>query len=84
MPLQQQVIYPELILRAYEALIAEGERSQSFAALLQARARRTERLRAKLFADGVARTLTSKQFEALRGRVVRFAETVAKAEARTA
>lgn len=74
---------PELILQAYEALIAEGERSQSFAALLQARARRTERLRAKLFAGGVARPLSPKQFEALRGRMVRFVETIAKAGALT-
>ena len=72
---------PELILRAYEALIAEGERSQSFAALLQARARRTTQLRAKLFARGVPRALSAKQFETLRQRILHFGETIAKAQA---
>jgi beta-N-acetylhexosaminidase len=71
---------PDLILRAYEALIAEGERSRSFADLLFARARRTARLRAKLFTAGVPRTLTPTQFEALRARVLRFSETIAKAQ----
>jgi beta-N-acetylhexosaminidase len=72
---------PELILRAYEALIAESERSASFRALLMTRARRTARLRARLFAGGVSRALTVKQFEALRSRVLRFGETVVKAQA---
>ena len=72
---------PELILRAYEALIAEGERSRRFAELLFARARRTARLRAKLFATGVPRALTPNQFETLRTRILRFSETIAKAQA---
>ena len=38
---------PELILRAYEALIAEGERSAAFRTTLLARAKRAERQRAK-------------------------------------
>jgi beta-N-acetylhexosaminidase len=71
---------PELILRAYEALIAEGERSRSFAELVRMRARRTARLRAKMFAMDDQKTLTAKQFEALRTRVLRFAEAVARAE----
>jgi len=76
---------PELILRAYEALIAEGERSAVFRALLLARARRTARLRAKLFARGVGPALSEKKFEALRTRILRFGEMIAKAqEVRTA
>ena len=79
---------PELILRAYEALIAEGERSRSFAELLLARSRRIARLRAKLFAGGVSRALTPTQFKALRARVLRFGEKISKtlfaAEAKTA
>jgi beta-N-acetylhexosaminidase len=67
---------PELILRTYEALIAEGERSTAFRELLLARARRTARMRAKLYAKGVARALTEKQFDALRERVNRFREMV--------
>ncbi len=72
---------PELILRAYEALITEGERSAAFRDLLFARAKRTARLRERLFAGGVAKALSSKQFEALRARILRFGETIAKANA---
>jgi len=71
---------PELILRAYEALIAEGERSAAFAKLLIDRARETERQCAKLFASGVPAALTAKQFEALRGRILSFSERVAKTQ----
>ena len=72
---------PELILRAYEALIAEAERSRGFAELITTRARRTEKLRAKLFAGGIGRALTQRQFEALRTRVLRFSEMVARSQA---
>ncbi len=65
---------PELILRAYEALIAEGERSTAFRAMLLARAKKTARLRAKLFTDGASKALTPKQFSALRERILRFGE----------
>jgi beta-N-acetylhexosaminidase len=71
---------PEVILRAYEALIAESERSRNFADLLLARAKRTARLRARLFTGGAPRALTPKQFEALRARIVRFSEKIAKAQ----
>jgi beta-N-acetylhexosaminidase len=67
---------PELILRAYEALLVEGERSRTFHGILLERAARMDRVRGMLFADGVAGALTARQFEALRGRIVRFAETV--------
>jgi beta-N-acetylhexosaminidase len=69
---------PELILRAYEALVAEGERSPAFGRLLAARAARLARLRAKLFAGGVAPALSARQFEALRARILRFSKTVEK------
>jgi beta-N-acetylhexosaminidase len=72
---------PELILRAYEALMAEGERSAAFRGMLMERARRTARSRARLFAGGVSRALTAKQFEALRTRILRFGEKVAHAQA---
>jgi beta-N-acetylhexosaminidase len=70
---------PELILRAYEALIAEGERSKAFSKLLLDRARQTARQRVSLFAVDVPRALTVRQFEALRERILRFAEKVKKA-----
>ena len=68
----------ELILRAYEALISEGERSAAFRNLLVARARKASRQRAKLFSEEVPKALTAKQFESLRSRVLRFGETISK------
>ena len=71
---------PELILRAYEALIAEGERSSAFRNLLLERARRTGRLRARLFVNEVPRALTARQFEVLRERILRFGEAIKNAQ----
>jgi beta-N-acetylhexosaminidase len=71
---------PEMILRAYEALIAEGERSAAFSKLLIGRASETSRARARLFAGGVSPVLTAKQFEALRARILRFDETIRSAQ----
>jgi beta-N-acetylhexosaminidase len=71
---------PELILRAYEALITEGERSAAFEKLLLARAAGTAKARAKLFAGETQKALTQRQFEALRGRIVRFRERVMKVQ----
>lgn len=76
---------PELILRAYEALIAEAGRSAAFRNLLHASVERTARLRKILFADGVPKSLTAKQFEALRARIRRYSEIIAGSqEAKTA
>jgi beta-N-acetylhexosaminidase len=71
---------PELILRAYESLITEAERSKAFAALLTARARRTSKLRLKLLSANPGRALTAKQFETLRTRIIHFGEKVAEAQ----
>jgi beta-N-acetylhexosaminidase len=71
---------PELILRAYEALLAEAERSKAFAAMLSARARHTAKLRSKLFAGRPGRTLTARQLETLRTQIIRFGEKVAEAQ----
>ena len=71
---------PELILRAYESLVSEAERSQSFALLIEKRARRTAKLRSKLCANSPARALTSIQLSALRERILRFSEKVAGAQ----
>jgi beta-N-acetylhexosaminidase len=72
---------PELILRAYEALISEGERSTAFRTMLLAREKRPVLLRAKLFAAPASKALTANQFEALRKHILRFGETVAKSQA---
>jgi beta-N-acetylhexosaminidase len=71
---------PELILRAFEALIAEAERSRGFADLIVARARRTEKMRAKILAGAISRALTQRQFEALRARILQFSEMIARSQ----
>ncbi len=72
--------HAETILPAFEALIAEGERSFAFRRLLLERARTTQRKRARVFADAIAPALSAKQSEALRARVLRFGETIAQAQ----
>jgi len=71
---------PELILRAYESLIHESERSRAFQNLLLIRSRETSRKRRKLFAGKISPPLSSRQFETLRTRIQRFSETIAKAQ----
>ena len=71
---------PELILRAYEALIAEGERSSTFRNLLLERAKQTARQRTRLFAGEISAALTAKQFEALRARIMRFSKRISEAQ----
>ncbi len=65
---------PELILRSYEALLTESERSASFRTLLLDRARTVERKRARLYAAKLPHPLTTKQFETLRTAIARFTE----------
>lgn len=67
----------ELILRTYETLISEGERSAAFRKLLLATARDAARKRTRLYARGVAPTLSAKKLEALRKSILDFNETVA-------
>lgn len=71
----------ELILRSYEALISAAERSASFRTLLLGRARDVARKRQRLYASGVARALTPRQFEALRARALAFRDRIAASEA---
>src|SRR5215469_7441897 len=67
----------ELILRTYEALITEAEKSSAFRKLLLNRSRETGRKQAKLYKAGVAKALTPKQLEDLRAKVKKFGETIA-------
>lgn len=67
---------PELILRAYEALLAEGERSAAFRKLLVARATRAQRVRTKFFSARAEKSPTQKQTEALAERIRAFAAKV--------
>lgn len=71
----------ELILRSYEALIAEAERSAVFRKLLLERARSTARMRARLYAKPAPRALTAKQLDALRAQILKFRDRVAASEA---
>jgi beta-N-acetylhexosaminidase len=69
---------PELILRADEALIAEAERSAAFRQELLERARLSSRKRARVFAGAIAPALSEPRFEALRAKILRFVEKIAK------
>lgn len=75
----------ELILRSYEALIAEAERSAAFRKLLLTRAAETARKQKKLYAGRIGSALSSKQLDLLRERIMRFSDrvTVSSEAART-
>jgi len=74
---------PELILRTYESLLVEAERSAAFRDLLLSRARQVSRKRKKLVAGRVSPLLSAHKFEALRRRILRFGETIAAAQTTT-
>jgi beta-N-acetylhexosaminidase len=69
---------PELILRSFEALVAEAERSAAFRKILFTTARESARKRARLYVRGVAPALSAKALESLRSGIVQFNETVAE------
>jgi beta-N-acetylhexosaminidase len=73
---------PELILRAYETLLAEAERSRAFHQLLTARAHQTARLRTRLFSARASAAPSPKQLASLRARILQFGETIAKYQSR--
>ena len=68
---------PELILRTYEALVSEGERSAAFRKVLMATARGLCTQAVASYARGVAPALSAKKLEALRKSILDFNETVA-------
>jgi beta-N-acetylhexosaminidase len=68
---------PELILRSFDALVSEGERSAAFRKLLMTTARDAARKRARLYARGVAPALNANKLDALRTRILQFNDTVA-------
>ena len=71
----------ELILRSYEAMISEAERSPAFKTLLLTRAREVARKQQRLYRGGVGRALTAKQLDALRDRILKFRDRIAASEA---
>ena len=66
----------ELILRAYEALVTESERSSAFRAVLLKRASEAAKRRAQIVPAQAPRALTAKQYDALRARILGFRERV--------
>ena len=68
---------PELILRTYEALVSEGERSAAFRKVLIATARDSARKRTRLYERGVAPMLSAAKLESLRKSILDFNATVA-------
>lgn len=73
----------ELILRSYEALLREGERSAAFRTLLLQRSREVQSKRARLYARATSRALTPRQFESLRDAITRFSAEVQAATTAT-
>jgi beta-N-acetylhexosaminidase len=67
----------ELILRSYEALITEAEKSAAFRTLLLARAREVGKKQTRLYKSGVSKALTAKQLLALKDRILKFGERIA-------
>jgi beta-N-acetylhexosaminidase len=67
---------PELILRCYEGLIAEAERSAAFRKLLMRRAVTGKKLRKARFSGQAGRALSPARMAALRERILRFGAEV--------
>lgn len=67
---------PELLLRAFESLLTQAERSSAFRQILRARAAESRRLRARRFSEAPRRPLTPAQFAKLTEEIRRFASTV--------
>ena len=67
---------PELILRAYESLLHEAERSSAFRQRLVTLARISSRLRAKRFSAPFSRQISPAQLVALTVAVQNFARTI--------
>jgi hypothetical protein len=70
----------EPILAVYEALISEGEKSAAFRKILMARARESERKRAKLFRAKMPAAPGAAQLAALRKKILSFGERVERAK----
>jgi beta-N-acetylhexosaminidase len=69
----------ELILRTYEALLSEAERSAAFRKLMLARASESARKRAQVYAAGIPPAVTTTQLDGLRDEILRFRDAVAAA-----
>lgn len=70
--------HPEPILRVYEALLSEAERSAAFRKVVLERARVSTRKRIKTFPAKMPAALSERQFDALRAQILRFNESIEK------
>ena len=68
---------PELLIRAYESILRQAERSAAFRQILLTRAQESRLLRARQFAHPISHPLTPTQFAKLADEVRRFASAVA-------
>ncbi len=69
---------PELIFRAYEALLTQAEQSSAFSKLIEARARNVQSWQRKLLGKQKPSAITEKGVEKLRNDVERFFHKVEK------
>lgn len=67
----------ELILRSYEALISEAERSSAFRKVLLRTAQDSGRKRARLYGKFVSKPPNAKAIESLKSKIIAFNERVA-------
>ncbi len=67
---------PELILRAYEAILQEAERSVSFRRLVLQRASLVERLRRERFSCPTAAAFSAEELTSLRDSILRFRDEI--------
>jgi beta-N-acetylhexosaminidase len=67
---------PELILRAYEALVSEAERSAAFRELLMERAQNGQHIREKHFTNAVPQPPSETELADLREQVLRFGSEI--------
>ena len=67
----------ELIIRSYEALISEAERSAAFRNLLLRTAGESSRKRARLYGKFVSKPPSAKNLESLKDKIIAFNEVVA-------
>jgi beta-N-acetylhexosaminidase len=74
---------PELILRAYEALVTEAERSTVFRTILLTRSKRSATLRTQHFKRPTPPALSPKQFATLKNEIERFAATISARQSRS-
>jgi beta-N-acetylhexosaminidase len=73
---------PSLLLRAYEALLAEAEKSHAFRDIVQRAFRKIIRAKSGLKSDSMNKPPSSLQIEKLRAEVIKFSEHLPEPQAK--